>query len=92
MSSVPITPLRDYIVAVKQKKNELKTKSGILLAASVNDEDSSMTVVAVGNLVREVKVKDQIIVKSYSDTQVKLEFGGDQYHLIREEDVIARVK
>jgi co-chaperonin GroES (HSP10) len=89
---VPITPLRDYVVAVKEKKTELKTKSGLLIAPSVSDEDNSMKVVAVGDMVRQIKVNDRIIVKSYSDTQAKLEFGGDQYHLIREEDVIATVK
>lgn len=90
--TVPITPLRDYVVAVREEKKELKTKSGILLAPSVKDEDSTLKVVAVGKDVRQVKDGDRIIAKSYSGTDAKLEFGGEQYQLIREEDIIATVK
>lgn len=90
--SVPITPLRDYIVAVKEKKAELKTKSGLLIAPTVSDEDTTLKVVAVGKGVQEITVGDRIIVKSYSETTAKLEFGGDQYHIIKEEDVLATVK
>lgn len=90
--SVPITPLRDYVVAVKEKKAELKTKSGLLLAPAVSDEDTSLRVVAVGKDVQQIKEGDRIIVKSYSETTAKLEFGGDQYQIIKEEDVLATVK
>lgn len=90
--TVPITPLRDYVVAVREEKKELKTKSGILLAPSVKDEDSTLKVVAVGKDVQQVKVGDRIIAKSYSGTDAKLEFGGEQYQLIREEDIIATAK
>ena len=89
--SVPITPLRDYVVAVKEKKPELKTKSGLLIAPTVSDEDTTLKVVAVGNDVREIKVGSRIIVKTYSETQAKLEFGGDQYQIIKEDDVLATV-
>ena len=89
---VPITPLRDYVVAIREEKKELKTSSGILLAPTVKDEDSTLKVVAVGKDVAQVKVGDRIIAKSYSGTDAKLEFGGEQYQLIREEDIIAVVK
>ena len=89
---VPITPLRDYVVAVREEKKDLKTDSGILLASTVKDEDTTLRVVAVGKSVAQVKVGDRIIAKSYSETTAKLEFGGEQYQLIREEDIIATVK
>lgn len=90
--SVPITPLRDYVVAVKEKKTELKTKSGLLIAPTVSDEDTTLKVVAVGKGVQQIAVGDRIIVKSYSETTAKLEFAGDQYQIIKEDDVLATVK
>lgn len=90
--TVPITPLRDYVVAVRDEKKELKTGSGILLAPTVKDEDTTLKVVAAGKDVQQVKVGDRIISKNYAETTAKLEFGGDDYQLIREEDIIAVVK
>lgn len=90
--SVPITPLRDYVVCVKEEKKELKTKSGLLIAPTVSDEDTTLKVVAVGKDVQQVKTGDRIISRSYSGTDAKLEFGGEQYQLIKEEDIIAVVK
>lgn len=92
MKSTPITPLRDYVVCVRVEKKELKTKSGILIALSVSDEDSSLRVVAVGKDVKQLKVDDRVIAKNYAQTEAKLEFGGEQYLLIREEDILAVVK
>lgn len=90
--AVPISPLRDYVVCVREEKKELKTKSGILLAPTVSDEDNTLNVVAVGKDVHGVKTGDKVIAKSYSQTEAKLEFGGEQYLLIKEEDIIATVK
>lgn len=89
--SVPITPLRDFVVCVREEKKDLKTKSGILIAPTVSDEDSSLRVVAVGKDVKQVKLGDKVIIKSYSGTDAKLEFGGEQYQLVKEEDIIATV-
>lgn len=91
MTKVPITPLRDYVVCVREAKKELKTDSGILLAATVQDEDTTMKVLSVGRDVVQVKAGDRIIVRSYAGTEAKLEFGGEQYQLVKEEDVIAIV-
>ena len=90
--SVPINPLRDFVVCVREEKKELKTKSGLLIAATVSDEDTTLKVVAIGKDVKQVKVGDRVIAKSYSETQAKLEFGGDQYLLVKEEDILATVK
>lgn len=90
--NVPINPLRDYVVCIREEKKELKTKSGLLIAPTVSDEDTTLKVVAVGTDVKEVKVGDRIIARSYSQTEAKLEFGGDQYQLLKEEDILATVK
>lgn len=91
MAKVPITPLRDFVVCVREEKKELKTNSGILLAPTVKDEDTTLKVVAVGKDVKQLKEGDRVIAKSYSGTDAKLEFGGEQYQLIKEEDIIAVV-
>lgn len=90
--SVPISPLRDYVVCVHMEKKELKTKSGILIAVSVADEDTTLKVVAAGKDVRQLKVGDRVVAKNYATTEAKLEFGGEQYLLIKEEDILATVK
>ncbi|MDQ3123534.1 MAG: co-chaperone GroES family protein [bacterium] len=90
--SVPITPLRNYVVCIKEEKKELKTKSGILLAPTVSDEDTTLKVVAVGKDVKEIKTGNRVVAKSYSQTEAKLEFGGEQYQLIKDEDILAVVK
>ena len=86
-----INPLRDVVVAIKEK-SELKTESGLLLAPTVKDEDTSLRVVAVGKLVKEVKVGDRIVTKHASATSAKVEFGGEDYLLLEEEDVIGIVQ
>ena len=90
--AVPITPLRDYVVCIREEKRELKTKSGILIALSVSDEDTTLKVVAVGKDAKQLKVNDRVIAKNYAQTEAKLEFGGEQYLLIKEEDILAVVK
>jgi chaperonin GroES len=47
-------------------------------------------VVAVGPTAKQVKVGDRILYKSYSPTEVKLD--GNEYLLIKEEDVLATLK
>lgn len=90
--SVPINPLRDYVVCVREEKKELKTKSGLLIAPTVSDEDTTLKVVAVGKDVQQLNVGDRVIARNYAQTEAKLEFGGEQYQLIKEEDVLATVK
>ncbi len=45
---------------------------------------------AVGKDVKQLKVGDRILYKSYSTTDVKV--GSDEYILVKEEDVLATVK
>lgn len=89
--SVPIKPLRDFVVCVQEEKKELKTKSGLLIASTVSDEDTTLKVVAVGKDVQQIKEGDRVVVKSYASTDAKLEFGGEKYQLIKEEDILATV-
>lgn len=87
--SVPINPLADYVVA-QAEEAESKTASGLYLPGSAQEKPKVAKVVAVGKDVKQVKVKDRIIYKGYSTTDVKL--GRDEYILVKEEDILATVK
>jgi chaperonin GroES len=87
--SVPIQPLADYVVA-QQEKAQAKTASGFYLPEAAKEKPQTSKVVAVGKEVKNIKVGDRIIYKSYSSTDVKV--GNDEYLLVKEEDVLATVK
>lgn len=84
-----IKPLADFVVAVPEEADK-KTASGLYLPENAQEKPKTAKVVAVGKEVKEVKVGDRIIYKSYSHTDVKV--GADEYLLVKEEDVLATVK
>lgn len=87
--SAKIQPLADYVVA-QSEEPETKTASGLYLPDNAQEKPKTAKVVAVGKEVKQVKVGDRIIYKSYSTTDVKI--GSDEYILVKEEDVLATVK
>jgi chaperonin GroES len=87
--SVKIQPLAEYVVAV-QEEAETKTASGIYLPDKAAEKPKVAKVIAVGAKVKEVKVGDKILYKSYSTTDVKI--GAEEFILVKEEDVLATVK
>lgn len=87
--SVPIQPLADYIVA-QQEEAAAKTASGLYLPDAAQEKPKLAKVLAVGKLVQEVKVGDKVIYGGYSTTEVKQ--GGENYLLIKEENIYATVK
>lgn len=87
--SVPIQPLADYVVA-QQEAASSKTASGLYLPENAQEKPKVAKILAVGADVRQLKVGDKIIYKSYSTTDVKL--GTEDYILVKEEDVLATVK
>ena len=89
MSAVPIMPLADYVVAVGEEAVS-KTASGLYLPGNATEKPKIAKVVAVGKVVKEIKVGDRIILKSYSSTEVK--HDGVEYTLVKEEDILATVK
>lgn len=86
--STPLKPLGDYVVAVAEEA-ESKTASGLYLPEAAKEKPKTSKVVAVGPAVKEVKVGDRIVYKSYSNTDVKVD--KDDYILIKEEDILATV-
>lgn len=87
--SVNIQPLGDYVVA-QAEEAESKTASGLYLPDNAKEKPKTAKVLAVGKDAKQVKVGDRIIYKSYSTTEVKV--GGEEYILVKEEDVLATVK
>jgi chaperonin GroES len=87
--AVPINPLADHVVA-QGEEAQTKTASGLYLPDNAQEKPKTAKVVAVGKLVKELKVGDRIVYKSYSTTDVKV--GSEEYIIVKEEDVLATVK
>ncbi len=87
--SSPISPLGDNIVAQNEEASS-KTASGLYLPSGATEKPKTAKVVAVGKLVKELKVGDRIVYKSYSTTDVKV--GKEEFIIVKEEDVLATVK
>lgn len=87
--AVNIQPLADYVVA-QQEEASNKTASGLYLPENAQEKPKTAKVLAVGKMVREVKVGDRIVYGGYSNTEIKE--GGQEYVLIKEENIYATVK
>ena len=87
--SVPIQPLADYVVS-QAEAAQSKTTSGLYLPNNAQEKPKVAKVLAVGKDVKQIKVGDKILYKSYSTTDVKV--GDQEYILVKEEDILATVK
>ena len=86
--AVPIKPLADRVIAVKEEAKS-QTSSGIYLPEAAKEKPSTSKVVAIGPDVKHVKVGDQIVYKDYMATELKID--TIDYLVIKEEDVLATV-
>lgn len=86
--SVKVHPLADYVVA-QAEEAKTKTASGLYLPQNSAEKPKVAQVVAVGVDAKQVKVGDRIIYKSFSPTEVKVD--GEEYLLVKEEDILATV-
>jgi len=93
-----LKPLADRIV-VKQIDAEGKTKSGLVLPDTAKEKPQEGEVMAVGpgrvtdegkRIALEVKVGDRVIYAKYGGTEVK--DGAQEYLILKEGDILARVK
>ena len=93
-----LKPLHDRIV-IKQLEAQEKTKSGLVLPDSAKEKPQEGKVVAVGPgrlldeggvKALEIKAGDRVLYGKYSGTEVSIE--GDEYVILREEDVLAVVQ
>ena len=91
-----IRPLFDRVV-IKDMESEETTKSGIILTSNSQEKPQIAEVVEVGpgkkidGKIEPVCVKkgDNVIVSKYAGTEVKYE--GEEYIILKEEDILAIV-
>jgi len=92
-------PLGDRII-IQPLEAESKTKGGIVLPDTVKEKPQEGKIVAVGKgktledggvQKPEVKVGDVVLYGKYSGTEVTSK-DGDQFLIVREEDILAIVK
>ena len=95
---VLLKPLADRIV-LKPTLAEEMTKGGIVLPDSAKTRPQEGEVIAVGpgpttekgvQVPMDVKVGDKVIYSKYGGTEIRV--GGDEYVILRQEDVLAIVR
>jgi chaperonin GroES len=84
-----LNPLADWVVA-EQEEAATKTASGLYLPDKAAEKPKVAKVLKVGAKIKEIKVGDRIVYKSYSTTEVKID--NKEYILVKEEDILATVK
>ena len=93
-----IKPLSDRVV-IKMLEAEETTKGGIILTSAAQEKPQIAEVIAVGpgktnddgKLVPvQLKVGDKVLMSKYSGTEVKVD--GEEYTILREEDILAVVE
>jgi len=90
-----VRPLGDKVL-VQRVEEEETSKGGIVIPDSAKEKQAEGEIVAVGKGVRdedgkfvalEVKKGDKVIFSKYAGTEVKVD--GDEYLIMREEDILA---
>ena len=89
-------PLHDRIL-VRRLEEEEKTAGGIIIPDTAKEKPQEAKVVAVGpgrieegkHVSLEVKKGDKVLIGKYSGTEVKID--GDEYLIMREDDILAIV-
>ena len=92
-----VKPLGDRVV-IKNVEMEETTKSGIVLPGSAKEKPQMAEVLAVGpggmvdgkEIKMEVKAGDKVIAGKFTGTRVKLE--GEEYTIVRQDDILAIVE
>ena len=92
-----IKPLADRIL-IKMEEGEETTKSGIILTSNSQEKPQIAKVIEIGpgkmvdGKIEPVNVSkgDRVIVSKYSGTEVK--FEGENYIIVKQEDILAIVE
>lgn len=92
-----LRPLQDRII-VKRVEEETKTAGGLFIPETAKEKPQRGEIVAVGNgkkteegkvLPLDVKVGDIVLFGKYAGTEIKVD--GDEYLMMREDDLLAVV-
>ena len=92
-----IKPLGDRVV-IKRLEAEETTKSGIIVTGTAKERPQEAEVVAVGpgaiidgkRTEMEVKIGDKVLYSKYAGTEIK--FEGEEYTILRQDDILAIVE
>ena len=92
-----IKPLGSRVL-IKMKEGEETTKSGIIIAQAAQEKPQIAEVIEVGpgevfdGKKEEMLVKkgDNVIISQYAGTEVKYE--GEEYKIVKQEDILAIVE
>ena len=92
-----VQPLGDRVL-VKVLEAEEKTKGGIVLPDTAKEKPQAAEVIAVGKgkvqdgktVPLEVQVGDKILYGKYSGTELTVD--GEEYLMLKEEDILAILK
>ena len=92
-----LKPLADRVV-IKMCEVEENTKSGIILAGNAQEKPQIAEVVEVGPgeeidgkvCTMHVKKGDKVVMSKYTGTEVK--YDGEEYIIVKEDDILAIVQ
>lgn len=93
-----LRPLQDRII-VKRVEEETRTAGGLFIPETAKEKPQRGEIVAAGNgkktedgkvLPLDVKVGDIVLFGKYAGTEVKVD--GDDYLMMREDDILAVVE
>jgi len=93
-----LRPLQDRII-VKRVEEETKTAGGLFIPETAKEKPQRGEIVAAGNgkktedgkvLPLDVKIGDIVLFGKYAGTEVKVD--GDDYLMMREDDILAVVE
>jgi len=96
-STLNVKPLADRILVRRLEEKEEK-RGGIIIPDTAKEKPQQAEVVAVGpgrvtddgkRVAIEVKTGDKVLLSKYSGSEVKID--GNEYIIIKEEDVLAIV-
>ena len=97
MAKIKIKPLADRVLVRRLDEEEEQKVGGIIIPDTAKEKPQEAEVVAVGpgrleegkHVALEVKNGDKVLIGKYSGTEVKIE--GDDYLIMREDDILAIV-
>ncbi|HMN67167.1 MAG TPA: co-chaperone GroES [Bdellovibrionales bacterium] len=93
-AEIGVRPLHDRVL-VRRMPEELKTAGGIIIPETAKEKPQRGEIVATGKgrvtedgkvTPLDVKVGDRILFGKYSGTELKL--NGEEYLMMREEDIL----
>ena len=96
-SNINIQPLADRVLVKRLDDEEEQKVGGIIIPDTAKEKPQEAEVVAVGpgqldggdRVPLEVKAGDKVLIGKYSGTEVKVD--GDEYLIMREDDILAIV-